>query len=391
MTTLYPSPDDLKIRWERIQSALQQEQLDACLIASPVNLYYLTGHIFNGYAYLPQDGEPFFFVRRPADLTEKNTFSIRKPEDIPTLLKEQGIAIAKTIGLELDTLTYNEAQRLNVAFAVTAPGNASTLFRRIRMIKTPWEVEQMRQSGKKHVEVYKQIPHLFKEGMRDIDLQIAIENEMRKQGSLGIFRTFGSNMEVFMGTILTGNNTETPSPYDFSLGGKGMHPALPIGASGATITQGTTVMVDMSGNYTAYISDITRVYAWGELPDEAYRAHQVSIEMHNYFRRTAKEGASCSELYKHTLAMAEEAGLSNYFMGTKLQAKFVGHGAGLEINEPPVLMSRSNDLLQENMIIAFEPKFVLPGVGGLGIENTYLINKQGVENLTEMEETIIRL
>jgi Xaa-Pro aminopeptidase len=61
-------------------------------------------------------------------------------------------------------------------------------------------------------------------------------------------------------------------------------------------------------------------------------------------------------------------------MGSVRQAKFVGHGVGIEINEWPVLMARSNDTLQAGMLIAYEPKFVLPEIGAAGIENTYLVS-----------------
>jgi len=43
------------------------------------------------------------------------------------------------------------------------------------------------------------------------------------------------------------------------------------------------------------------------------------------------------------------------------------------------------------MVIAFEPKFVLPGIGAVGIENTYLITDSGIEKLTVGEEEILKL
>ena len=89
--------------------------------------------------------------------------------------------------------------------------------------------------------------------------------------------------------------------------------------------------------------------------------------------------------------MVEKAGLTDYFMGTRQQAKFIGHGIGLEINEPPVLTPRSKDVLQPGMVIAFEPKFVIPGVGAVGVENSYLITETGAEKLTRFEEEIISL
>jgi len=75
-----------------------------------------------------------------------------------------------------------------------------------------------------------------------------------------------------------------------------------------------------------------------------------------------------------------------------IQNEFVyKNGVGLEINEPPVLSSRSNDILQECMVIAVEPKFVLPSIGSVGIENTYIINNQGIEKVTLCEESMLTL
>jgi len=78
-------------------------------------------------------------------------------------------------------------------------------------------------------------------------------------------------------------------------------------------------------------------------------------------------------------------------MGTKQQAKFVGHGVGLEINELPVLTERSKELLEPGMVFALEPKFVLPSIGAVGIENTFLVTSAGIEKLTLFEEQIIDL
>ena len=52
--------------------------------------------------------------------------------------------------------------------------------------------------------------------MTDIEFSIEIERLMRLQGNLGIFRVFGRSMEIFMGSVLTGDNAGYPSPYDFA-------------------------------------------------------------------------------------------------------------------------------------------------------------------------------
>ena len=89
--------------------------------------------------------------------------------------------------------------------------------------------------------------------------------------------------------------------------------------------------------------------------------------------------------------MARKNGLAGCFMGTKQQAKFVGHGVGLEINEPPVLAPRSKEILETGMAIAVEPKFVLPGIGAVGIENSYIVRENGLEKITCCEEKMVAL
>ncbi len=166
---------------------------------------------------------------------------------------------------------------------------------------------------------------------------------------------------------------------------------MPLGASGTEIRPGTSVMVDMAGNYGAYLTDMTRTFSLGQLSDEAYRLHALSLRMHREIMQESRPGTSCAELYNRSLELARAEGAEQYFMGLGQQAQFVGHGLGLQINELPVLTGRSRDVLVEGMIIAYEPKFVLPEVGAVGIENTYLVTSTGVENLTPLDEEIIDL
>lgn len=387
----YPPKEDLQIRWNRVQTLMKETGAEACLIAHPVNLYYLSGKIVNGYIYLPVEGEPVEFIQRPAGQEGERIVSIRKPEEIPVLLLQRGCKLPSSICLEADQITYNEYLRLEKIFQPSPSGNATPILRKSRMIKTPWEIEQMRISAKYHAEVYDWIPSLFRQGMRDNEFQYEIEHVMRKGGSLGVARTFGNSMEIFMGSLLAGNNAATPSPYDFALGGGGLSPCLPIGASGEIIREGQSVMIDMAGNYTPYMTDMTRVYAFGTLSDRAYRAHELSIRMHDRLMETSKSGTSCAAIYRWCMEMVKEAVFAAHFMGAVQQAKFTGHGVGLEINELPVLTERSQDVLQTGMTIAFEPKFVLPDIGAVGIENTYLVQESGLEKITVYEEGIIDL
>lgn len=382
---------DFQSKWKRIQEAMHQCGADGCLLADGVNLYYTTGNMYNGYFYLGAEGEPWFFVKRPNGLSEEHLFYIRKPEQMAEIFAQHNVPMPKKLMLEADELTYSDYSRLLKIFQPAETANATTLLRTIRQVKTPWEIEQTRFCARCHEAVYSEIPQCYQPGMTDVDFQIEIERRMRLHGSLGLFRAFGSNMDIYMGSILTGENAETPSPFDFALGGAGQSASLPLGANGTLLKDGMAIMVDMAGNYTPYMTDMTRVFSVGKLTDEAYQAHELSIRIHEMVMKTARPGTPCADLYNEAMRMVEEAGLQSNFMGTKQQAKFIGHGVGLQINELPVLTPRSKEQLEENMIFALEPKFVLPEIGAVGIENTYLVTADGVEKLTCFPEEIYDL
>lgn len=379
---------DHNLRITRLKQLMREQHIEAMLVASNVNLYYLFGQIYSGVAYIPLEGEPLYLVRRPQTYPESEQVRyIRKIEDLAQLADTSHI---KAVALELDELAYSDIERQRKLFPEATIANATQLLRTARMVKTSEEVSATRLGAERHMAVYRQIPQLYRPGMTDLELQIEIERAMRQSGSVGIFRTFGSAMEIHMGSLLTGTNASAPSPYDFAMGGAGST-AMPLGASGTEIRPGTSVMVDMAGNYGAYLTDMTRTFSLGKLSDEAYRLHALSLRMHREIMQEARPGTSCAELYNRSLELARAEGAEQYFMGLGQQAQFVGHGLGLQINELPVLTGRSRDVLVDGMIIAYEPKFVLPEVGAVGIENTYLVTSTGVENLTPLDEEIIDL
>lgn len=383
--------DDLQLKWGRIQQAMQVLNADACLLSVDVNLYYTTGRIFSGYFYLPAEGAPWFFVKRPNGLNDDHIEYIRKPEQMAEIFAARGIKMPEKLLLEADELTYNDYIRLQSIFNPKDTGNATTLMRTLREIKTPWEISQFRISAEKHAKTYSEVAECFRPGMTDLEFQYEIERRMRQNGSIGIFRAFGANMDIFMGSILAGENAEAPSPFDFALGGSGMDASCPLGANGTILKDGTAIMVDMAGNYTPYMTDMTRVFSVGKLTEQAYRAHQTSLTIQNEIENMARPGVVCSELYNIAANIAEKEGFAGNFMGTKQQAKFVGHGIGIQINELPVLTPRSKEELQPNMVFALEPKFVIPGVGAVGIENSFLVTETGIKKLTHFEEEIIQL
>lgn len=377
--------DESNRRLDRVKSQMAEPGIPALLISDNANKYYLTGRVFDGYVYIPLEGPVIYFVRRPVELEGDDVVYIRKPEEIAGTI---GLNVPPAIGLELDVLPYSTAMRLKNIFPESELKNASTVMRHARAVKTPQEIEMIRRSGVKHVHVYSRIPRLFKADMTDMELQVEIERVSRLAGCLGQFRISGDSMELHMGNVLVGDNADAPSPYDFAMGGAGLDPSLPVGANGTPIRHGNTVMVDMNGNFDGYMTDMTRVFALGDIAPLALEAHRCSIDIHRALCDMMRPGALARDLYAKAEEIVKERGLTAYYMGHRQHAGFIGHGVGIEINELPVIAPRSRDIIAEGNVIALEPKFVIPHTGAVGIENTYAVYADHVECLTPAPEEI---
>lgn len=384
--------EDIALRMTSIKNHLVHLDIDAVLVATTSNLFYTTTRVFKGYVYIPKDGEALWFVIKP-DIYEpdKDVVKIHKPENIPAKLKELGRPLPSSVGYEFDSLSYSDVERLKAIFPEAEAKNGSVVLRRARMVKTPWELNKMKEDGVHQSEAYRRITRCYKSNMTDLEFQIEIERILRLEGCLGYVRTNGNLMDINLGSVIAGDNADYPSPFDYTMGGSGVDPSLPEGANGTTLKPGETVMVDMNGSFNGYQTDMTRVWALGEIPAHAVKAHECSINILRACEKIGCPGLPVADLYKKAMEIVEGENLTDFFMGHTQKASFIGHGVGIDLNEMPVITARSKDRLLENMTIALEPKFVIPGVGAVGVENTYVVTSDGLKSITIFPEEIQEL
>lgn len=382
---------EIELRLEKIKNRMQEQKTEAVLLGSNTNIYYATGRFFRGYVFIPLQGESIRFVIKPKIFDEEESvIIIRKPEDIPGILQSKSYIPFNTIGLEENDLSYSDIIRLKALFPDSELKNASIILKKARMVKTDWEIREMEEDGVHQVNVYSKVKDCYKPGMTDLELQIEIERNLRLEGSLGVSRVSGNLMEINLGSVISGENADNPGPYEFTMGGSGVHPSLPVGADGSPILEGNTVMIDMNGAFNGYQTDMTRVWSLGETSELAKKAHDCSIKILRTLEKDSLPGLPVKEMYEKAIKIVEEENLLKYFMGYTSQVGFIGHGVGIELNELPVLTPRSQDILEENMTLAVEPKFVIPHVGAVGIENTYVVTSSGLRNITVFPEKIMK-
>ena len=289
------------LRINKIQSLMKNEGIDAILVSDNANKFYTSGRVYNGYTYIPTEGEAMYFVRRPVELEGNGLEYIRKPENIAEILIQKGFSMPSSIGLELDLAPYSAVQRIAKIFPDAKICNASGIMRQARAIKTNYEIELIKISGTKHTETYSQIPNIYRPNMTDLEFQVEIERISRLEGCLGQFRISGDSMEIYMGNVICGENADAPSPYDFAMGGAGIHPSLPVGCNGTTITQGMAIMVDVNGNYTGYTTDMSRVFSVGTLDELSIKAHACSRRICSELSSMGEPGAEAKSLYEKAI------------------------------------------------------------------------------------------
>lgn len=386
---------ELKERVAKLQKELIKTGLDGVLLTNNVDIYYYSGTMQNSIVFIPAENEPVLFVKKSIDRARRETpFFVEELtglKKLPAQILGTGSKVNK-LGLDLDIIPYNLFKRIEAAFLDTDFIDISFMVRLQRSVKSPFEIELLKKSAKAVYEAVLEIPNIFKLGISELELSSQLEKIVRDKGSIGFVRTRTYNMELVLGMITSGKEAATPTSFDGPTGGLGLTSAMPQSASYKIIERNEPIIIDISAAINGYIIDQTRMAVIGTLDKELESAYNLSLAILREIEQNAKPGTTWSEHYVRALEMVESAGLSDYFMGYKEnQAKFIGHGVGLELDELPVLAKGLDYFLEEGMVLAIEPKFTFPNKGVIGIENTYVVTKNGLESLCYNSEDIIYL
>jgi Xaa-Pro dipeptidase len=385
--------EEIQTRVERLQSCLRREKIESCLILQNVDLFYFSGTIQRSYLYIPSEGDSLLMVQKDFDRARKESplrtiIPIERPKAISSILKKEGGL--KRVGIECDVLPVNQFRQLEKMFPASEFVDISKAIKQVRMIKSPYEIDQLRRSAKILDEVFEYAKRVLKPGMTEIEAESHLIELGRTRGHQGLTRMRAWNQDMVNACVLSGNSGSVLTHLDVSVIGPGISPAFPQGSSFNPIGRDVPIQIDFSIAYNGYITDGARTYVIGTLPRKLEEAYGVALEIRNEMEKTAKPGVPCSQLYHLSSQMVKEKGLEDYFIGTKKnQAPFVGHGIGLEIDELPLLARGFSQPLEIGMVFAFEPKFIFPEIGAVALEDDYAVTADGVEKLTYADDKII--
>jgi Xaa-Pro dipeptidase len=389
---LYLPAFEIEHRLQGMQEVMVQDGFEGALLFQNLDRFYFSGTMQPGVLYLQPQEEPILFVRKNIDRAREESslekiVPLTSLRDLPATLLEMDLPLPQTLGLELDILPAQTYLHLETLFPAVRLLDLSIQLRRCRMIKSSWEIENLRQAAKMTADLVEAVPSLLKPRLTELELAGRLESFLRQKGHQGFIRTRGFNQEVFYGHILSGPEGARSSYIDSPSGGLGTGPAFSQGAGFKIIRRHEPVSIDYCGCFNGYIVDQTRMFSLGEPAPAVRQAYEAMREIQETLKARTQPGITGAQLYHWARDEAQRLGYRDTFMGFGAsRAAYVGHGVGLELDELPLIAEKFNWPLQENMVFALEPKVLLPEYGLVGIENTFRLTPLELETLTRVSE-----
>jgi Xaa-Pro dipeptidase len=392
MEYLLTPKSEIDARIENLQNELQKNDFAAAVIVQSADLFYFTGTCQNSHLIVPQKGEPILgikkdFERGRKESPLKNVFPLKSLKKIISYVSS--FNIKGKIGMELDVLPTNLFFRYKNLFSDFEIIDISSIIRSVRMIKSDYEIGLLKETAIMNNAMFSKAASVIKESETELEASSLLEAEFRKLGHQGIVRVRGFNMDLFYGQFMSGKNGGVPSFFDGPSGGMGLHPSYPQGVGFKKINKNEPIMIDFVGVKNGYLIDQARVFSIENISDDLTYAHNTALEIKNEFIKKAGPGVNGKDLFDDAFKKAEEKGLKDYFMGYKEnQVSFIAHGIGIELDEFPIIAKNLNFILKKGMIFALEPKFIFPDKGVVGIEDTFCITENGIEQVSFFDDDI---
>lgn len=387
--------DELKIRWEKCRNFLRSmsPETGGLMAFSRLQIYYLTGTLVNGVFWLPLEGEPVLFVRRSIERAQiesavKNIQSFKSYSNLEPIAKECGSPLTEVIGAESAGLTWQLGEMLTSRIKNSKFVPADKVFSSSRSLKSEYELEIMRRTGELHHHaLFNVLPERIKPGMTEREIAHVIWNVFFELGHQGLMRMQSYGEEIFLGHVSAGESGNYPSSFNGPLGIRGEHPASPfMGNASVKWEKNTPLSTDVGFVLEGYHTDKTQVY-WGgkseSIPNKVLEAQSFCEEMQALAVSMLKPGSTPEEIYLAVMKEVEKQGFSEGFMGIgPSKVPFLGHGIGLAVDGFPPIAKGFDLEIQKGMVFAIEPKQSIPGVGMVGVENTFEVTAEGCRSIT---------
>lgn len=391
------SQEEFTARITKLKQHLVSAGIDLAILNQNSDIFYYTGSFQPLYVIVPAVGNPVMLARKAIDRIGREVSHLelevfQSARDMAEIFERRGFLSSSTkrIGMTLDSISYSSASRFERMFHGVDIADLSWEIRTLRMVKSEAEISVISQACKSLSGITNVAKDVFRPDISEMELSAEIEHYLRMQGHGGLVRCRREGIEMAYGLCSSGLNTLVGTNFEGICSGAGLSPGSPYGGSYSVIEKGAPLLLDYALTLDGYHSDYSRIVIWGEPSDEIKRAYDAMVEVEQRVFVSLVPGATCEDVYNISLEAAKQLGYEEEYMGYGSEkVRFVGHGVGLELDEPPFLAPKMKDTLAENMVLAIEPKVMLPGIGIVGIEDTVVVRSNGIEILTDGERGIV--
>ncbi|ATZ16497.1 Xaa-Pro aminopeptidase/Xaa-Pro dipeptidase [Entomoplasma freundtii] len=347
-----------------IQANLANKDLKAMLLYSPQNRYWFS-HFPSSLGYiLVTPEENYLFVDGRYITAARENKSLINIDKIVLLDNQTWRKIAQILasqninklGFESDWVTYvtfeNWTKLLPKQHLV--PVNTE----KWREVKSDWEVAQIQKACDITDAVFQDVIKWVKPGISEKDLARFVSDSFLKHGA---------DKLSFDTIVASGQNGSKPH-------------AVP---TNKLLENGDLVTLDMGCYANGYVSDQTRTFALGNVTPELKKIYETVFEAQSLGISLLKAGQNAGDVHRAVANYISEAGYGEYF------THGLGHGMGIEIHEEPYENASSQSILEPGMVVTVEPGIYIPGVGGVRIEDDFLITNTGSQRLTSSPRELI--
>ncbi len=354
---------------KRQQEAMADAGLEAMVAVSPENFAYTTGFVVpsqplmrwrHAMAVVTRDGREAILtvdmeestVRMHAGDVEIRVwgeFTDSAMECFAVLLKDMGLS-ESTVGLEMAYLPAGDFEELRVLLPNAGFKGADGIYDRLRQLKSPGEIELIRNLSRITDQAIGEALRFVKAGMTEMDLAGALTR--------GIYARGVEQFKLMI--IATGERSEYPN----------------VGPSHRVLKPGDLCRVEIFGVIAGYHAAVCRTAVVRKASQEALDIWRLLIECKYLVIDMIKPGAGTQEIYEAFLVKFAELGLP--------PISFVGHGIGLHLHEEPYLGKYSDSRLEAGMVLGIEPLVYGVGKGfGLQSKDMVTVTQTGCELLSD--------
>ena len=344
-----------------INDILKRKNLEAIIITSPENLFYLSG--FTGgegmlvftpeKKYLLVDGRYTIQARN-----ETEGFEVIEYKSLPYRIVAD-MRFDK-IGFEDKTISYNSFKMMSRAMPAVTTIGVSDEINEYRKVKSEEECKIIRRAEQIGDMAFEHILPFIKPGITEREIALELEFFMKKQGASGL---------SFDTIVAVGERSALP------------HANL----TDKKVEDGKVVLLDFGCVYNGYCSDMTRTVVVGYADDKTKNMYNTVLTAQTEALKNIKSGVSGIAIDKIARDIITDAGYGDKFNHA------LGHGVGLKVHEQPTLSPRSEDILKTGNVVSVEPGIYVEDFCGIRIEDIVIVRDNGCENLTHSTKDLIIL